>query len=141
VAGSLATAGSKALLYPIELVVTRLQVQRQLRGPNEAPSAGREADAEYKSLLDAVQKIYANEGGFRAFYTGCTPDVVKGIADSFLFFLAYTFLRQRELRKGETKSLSVLKELGVGVAAGAFAKLITTPLQKFVRHLDQLILR
>jgi len=129
IAGSLATAGSKLLVYPIELVTTRLQVQRQLRGPGEAPSAARGANAEYKSFVDGVQKIFKNEGGL-AFYTGCTPDVGKGIADSFLFFLAYTFVRQHQLRRDGKKDLSIIQELGVGVAAGSFAKLITTPLQK-----------
>ncbi|KAK3114627.1 hypothetical protein LTR53_006877 [Teratosphaeriaceae sp. CCFEE 6253] len=131
-AGSLATAGSKLLVYPMELVTTRLQVQRQLRGPKEAPSAALGADAEYRSFTDAVQKIYRTEGGVKALYTGCTPDVAKGIADSFLFFLAYTFLRQRQLQKDGTKGLSVIKELSVGVAAGSFAKLVTTPLQNIV---------
>ncbi|KAK1070285.1 hypothetical protein LTR12_006510 [Friedmanniomyces endolithicus] len=132
IAGSLATAGSKLLVYPIELVTTRLQVQRQLRGSKEAPSAARGADAEYKSFLDGVQKIYSSEGGLRAFYTGCTPDVGKGIADSFLFFLAYTFVRQHQLRRDGKKDLSIVQELGVGVAAGSFAKLITTPLQNII---------
>ncbi|TKA75165.1 hypothetical protein B0A55_03988 [Friedmanniomyces simplex] len=132
IAGSMATAGSKLLVYPIELVTTRLQVQRQLRGPKEAPSAARGADAEYKSFIDGVQKIYKNEGGLRAFYTGCTPDVGKGIADSFLFFLAYTFLRQHQLRRDGTKDLSIIKELSVGVVAGSFAKLVTTPLQNII---------
>ncbi|KAK5129561.1 hypothetical protein LTR08_003147 [Meristemomyces frigidus] len=131
-AGGAATAGTKLLLYPLELVATRLQVQRQLHGLKEAPSAAHDADAEYSSLVDAVQKIYKNEGGLRAFYTGCAPDVGKGIADSFLFFLGYTYLRQRQLRRDGTKDLSVLKELSVGVAAGAFAKLITTPIQNIV---------
>ncbi|KAK0279077.1 hypothetical protein LTR35_008812 [Friedmanniomyces endolithicus] len=132
IAGSLATAGSKLLVYPIELVTTRLQVQRQLRGPRDAPSAARGADAEYKSFLDGVQKIYSSEGGVRAFYTGCTPDVGKGIADSFLFFLAYTFVRQHQLRQDGRKDLSIVHELGIGVAAGSFAKLITTPLQNII---------
>ena len=131
-AGATATAGSKLLLYPLELVTTRLQVQRQLHGPKEAPSAAYDAEAEYSSLVDAVQKIYQNEGGLRAFYTGCAPDVGKGIADSFLFFLGYTYLRQHQLRRDGTKDLTVFKELGVGVAAGAVAKLITTPIQNIV---------
>lgn len=130
-AGALATASSKVLLYPLELVVTRLQVQRQLRNPNEAESAAKDADAEYKSVLDAAKKIYKHEG-LKAFYTGCAPDVGKGIADSFLFFLAYTFLRQRQLTKDGTKRLSVFKELSVGVAAGALAKLVTSPIQNII---------
>lgn len=132
-AGSIATAGAKALLYPLELVITRLQVQRQLRGKGEAESAARDADAEYAGLLDAGMKIYKNEGGLKAFYTGCAPDVGKGIADSFLFFLGYTLIRQWELRKaGSTGHLPVSKELGVGIAAGALAKAFTTPIQNIV---------
>ncbi|OQN98523.1 hypothetical protein B0A48_15784 [Cryoendolithus antarcticus] len=130
IAGSTATAISKLLIYPLDLVITRLQVQHTLHGPRETPSAARDADAEYSSLADAVHKIYANEGGIAAFYTGCAPDVAKGFADSFLFFLAYTFLRQREQRRHG--HVSVPRELGVGVAAGAFAKLITTPLQNVI---------
>ena len=132
-AGSLATAGAKVLLYPIDLVVTRLQVQRQLRGKGEAESAARDADKEYSNVLDAAQKIFKSEGGLKAFYTGCAPAVGKGIADSFLFFLAYTFLRQYEQRRiGGDRHLPVSKELGVGIAAGVFAKLFTTPVQNIV---------
>ena len=132
-AGSVATAASKVLLYPLDLVITRLQVQQQLHGPKEAPSAAQDADADYANVIDAAQKIYKNEGGLKAFYTGCAPDIAKGIADSFLFFLGYSFLRQRELRKQPgAKSLPVVNELAVGVAAGAFAKLITTPLQNII---------
>lgn len=131
-AGSMATAATKLLLYPLELMITRLQVQRQLHGPKEAPSAAQHADAEYKSLVDAAQKIYRHEGGLKAFYTGVGPDVGKGIADSFLFFLAYTYLRQLQLRRDSVKELSVFKELSVGIAAGALAKLVTTPIQNIV---------
>jgi len=127
-AGSLATASARRLLlYPLELVTARLQVQRQLQGPQEAPSAARDADAEYSSFIDAFVKIYRVEGGLRAFYTGCGPDVGKGIVDSFLFFLAYTMLRHYHIRHSGTKHLSVPRELGVGIAAGAFAKLTPAP--------------
>lgn len=132
VAGSVATATTKILLYPLDLVITRLQVQRQLHGPREAPSAASDADAEYSTVLDAVRKIYAKEGGLKAFYTGCIPDTTKSLADSFLFFLAYTFLRQRQQRKLRSESLSIFDEMSVGMAAGAFARFITTPIQNIV---------
>jgi len=131
VAGSAATAVTKLLLYPLDLVITRMQVQKQLSGPSEAPSAARDGDAEYENLLDAALKIYDSEGGLKAFYTGLGPDVVKGIGDSFLFFLAYNFLRQRETKKfGNT--LPVHRELGIGVVAGALSKFVTTPLQNII---------
>jgi len=70
-AGSAGTAISHIVLYPLDLVITRLQVQQQLRRPGEAPSAAREAeDAEYTSLQDAARKIYEHEGGLGAFWTG-----------------------------------------------------------------------
>nr|POF06946.1 peroxisomal adenine nucleotide transporter 1 [Quercus suber] len=132
-AGALATAATKSLLYPLDLVITRLQVQRQLRTQNEASSAAQDADAEYKDLGDAARKIYKNEGGMKAFYTGCMADVTKGLADSFLFFLAYTFIRQALLKRQENKkNLSVARELSVGIVAGSFSKFLTTPIQNIV---------
>lgn len=131
IAGSAATAASKLLIYPLDLIITRMQVQRQLRGSKEAPSAAQDADAEYSNLVDAAQKIYADEGGLRAFYTGCTPDVAKALADSFLFFLAYSTFRQYEVKR-HGSTLPVSRELGVGVVAGALAKLVTTPLQNII---------
>jgi hypothetical protein len=132
-AGSAGTAISHLLLYPLSLVITRLQVQQQLKSPGEAPSAAKEADhAEYTSLTDAAQKIYAHEGGLQALWNGCLTDSTKTIIDSFLFFLAYTALRQRQQRKLGSKSLPVLHELSVGIVAGAFSKFITIPIQQIV---------
>lgn len=132
-AGSTGTALSHLILYPLDLVITRLQVQQQLKGPGEAPSAAKEADdAEYTSLADAARKIYTHEGGLEAFWNGCLTDTAKSVIDSFLFFLAYTALRQRQQRKLNSKTLPVLHELSVGIAAGAFSKLVTTPIQQVV---------
>ena len=56
-AGAIASALAKTLVYPIEIVVTRMQVQKQLKGEKEAASAASAADAEYTSLLDAARKF------------------------------------------------------------------------------------
>ncbi|KAL2353707.1 mitochondrial carrier domain-containing protein [Cryomyces antarcticus] len=132
-AGSTGTAISHVLLYPLDLIITRLQVQRQLRGPGEAASAAEEAGVEYHGLQDAVQKIHNQEGGIQAFYNGVTASASKSILDSFLFFLAYDFFRRTRLsRRNNGPSLPVLDELSVGMLAGAFAKLVTTPIQNIV---------
>lgn len=131
-AGGVASGLAKAVVYPIDTITTRLQVQNHLKGEGEAPSAASDANAEYKSPLDAARKIYKNEGGLSAFYTGVGPDIVKGLSDSFLFFLAYSALRQGFLKRQEAKNLPVLKELGVGVLAGAFSKAVTAPIQNIV---------
>ncbi|CAK4031026.1 mitochondrial carrier [Lecanosticta acicola] len=132
IAGGLASALATAVVYPIDTIVTRMQVQKGLKGEKEAHSAASDADAEYKDPIDAARKIYKNEGGLKAFYAGLSSDVVKHIVDSFLFFLAYSMMKEQMLKRQGGKQLPVLKELSVGVAAGAFAKAITSPIQNIV---------
>ena len=111
------------------LIITRLQIQRQLRGISSQAYS-----EEYRSVGDAVKKIYDEEEGWSGLYTGVLPDTLKTIADSFLFFLAYNFIRQSRLRsrKSSTKHLPVVDELGVGFLAGAFSKFLTTPIANVV---------
>ena len=126
-AGSTGAAISNIVTYPLALIITRLQIQRQLRGKFSQSE-------EYKSILDAVEKIYDQEGGVSGLYTGVLQDTSKTIADSFLFFLAYNFIRQSRLRsrKSSASNLPVLDELGVGFLAGAFSKFLTTPMANIV---------
>lgn len=128
-AGSTGAAISNICTYPLDLIITRLQTQRQLRKNASSPHEG-----EYKDISDAAGKIYTQEGGLSGFYTGVVEDTGKTIADSFLFFLAYNFLRQHRQRASgsPSRSLPVLDELSVGILAGAFSKLITTPIANIV---------
>ncbi|KAK4955439.1 hypothetical protein LTR66_013445, partial [Elasticomyces elasticus] len=133
--GSAATALSHLLIYPLNLLITRLQVQRQLRGPREAAHAARDADAEYAGVWDAARKVFAREGGVAGFYVGAVADTGKSLADAFLFFLAYGFLRRRRNRARTGTGAGVLaagEELRIGILAGAFARLLTTPVQNVV---------
>jgi hypothetical protein len=132
VAGAVASALAKSLVYPLEIVITRMQVQRQFKAKNEAPSAAANANAEYKSLPDAARKIYRAEGGIRPFYTGLSSDVTKGIIDSFLFFLAYQTIRTFLKARQSARNLPVLQELAVGVVSGCISKSITSPIQNIV---------
>lgn len=95
---------------------------------------------EYTSIRDAIQKIYTREGGVSAFYVGLLQDTSKTIADSFLFFLLYNFLRQsrQKYHKRSGNYLSAIDELGVGFLAGAFAKLFTTPIANIVTRKQSL---
>lgn len=75
VSGGLGTAISTSATYPLDLVNTRLKVQRQLREDGAISPA-----EEYQGLLDAVRRIFAREGGLGAFYAGIGSDVAKGVA-------------------------------------------------------------
>lgn len=122
--GSLGSAISNVITYPLSLVITRLQVQSQFKT---------DEDGDYKSITDAIQKIYNEEGGISAFYAGCPQDTAKSMMDSFLFFLAYNFFRKGRLNtRPGTKRLPVHEEIGVGMLAGAFSRFFTTPIQQVV---------
>jgi hypothetical protein len=100
-----------------------------LRKSSSIPDEG-----EYKGVLDAFEQIYNKEGGLSAFYTGVLHDTGKSIADSFLFFLFYNYLRSNRLQKSGAKAtnLPVLVELAVGALAGACSKFFTTPISNIV---------
>ncbi len=83
--GAGGTVISTLATYPLDLVNTRLKVQRQLR----VDGSIRAEDA-YDGVLDAFETIYAKEGGIQAFFAGLGADLGKSAADSFLFFLFYT---------------------------------------------------
>ncbi|KAI1313763.1 mitochondrial carrier domain-containing protein [Xylaria venustula] len=220
--GSLGTLVSTCSLYPLSLVIARLQVQRQLqlrrqhqqrrrRGGARGPTPGPDPDlqnrdhpdhgpsgrtpnqthippahtshphpgdrdqvdtrqerqergqqqktpakdgyhqrdprprrptAEYAGIVDAFSQIWSSsgDGGLRAFYTGLAQDAPKSVLDSFLFFLFYEWFRALRLRSrrqrtgglGKGRSLGVLEELAVGMAAGACSRSFTTPIANIV---------
>ncbi|MCJ1433682.1 hypothetical protein MMC27_003046 [Xylographa pallens] len=133
IAGSTGAAISNIFTYPLDLIITRRQIQRQLRKKSSSVQEG-----EHRSIVDAASKIYANEGGLAGLYTGVLQDTTKTVADSFLFFLVYNFLRQSRLRSqtNSAKHLPVLDELSVGFLSGAFAKLLTTPISNIVTRMQ-----
>jgi hypothetical protein len=96
-------------------------------------TSGAGEDEEYTGLLDAARKIVRDEGGISALYAGCVQDAGKTVVDSFLFFLAYNFIRKNRLEKRDgAKRLPMAEELGVGMLAGAVARLFTTPVSNVV---------
>ena len=115
VSGSAGTAFSTATLYPLDLITTRLKLQR-LDGQNK-----------YDGTLDAFKKIIKEDGGVAALYSGLGSDVAKSIVDSFLFFGIYNYMRQHS-----PKSPTVLRELLMGAIAGASARFFTTPISTAV---------
>ena len=119
-------------MYPLDLVVTRLQVQQKRPNPDTDVGAG----TGYTGLKDAIHKIYANEGGLLAFYAGVTQDTSKSVVDSFLFFLFYNSLwRLRQNKQTEQKRhllTRLLDDVGVGMIAGAITRAITAPLQQVI---------
>ncbi|OKL55390.1 hypothetical protein UA08_09345 [Talaromyces atroroseus] len=133
VAGAAGSAVSNVATYPLKLIVTRMQLKKAAQSNSKS---GVE-QAGYHAIVDAARRIYAKDG-IRGFFIGVGDDTWKTIADSFLFFLAYTILRQQRLNSRMKASgrkravLPILDELAIGMLAGAFSKLWTTPLANIV---------
>ncbi|OOQ90104.1 putative mitochondrial carrier protein [Penicillium brasilianum] len=136
VAGAVGSAISNVIVYPLNVIVARLQTQAK----KDKSEQGSDDEPEYKDILDAARKIYEQQG-WAGFYPGLAQDTWKSVADSFLFFLAYNTVRQRRIiaRVGPAKAaksknivLPIWDELAVGMLAGAFSKLFTTPLSNIV---------
>ena len=130
-AGSIGASVSNVATYPLDLIITRLQIQRHVQKSSSVEEAER-----YTSIRDAVLKIYKQEG-FNGFYTGIAQDTLKSAADSFLFFLVYNSLRQARLKSRQRRQhLPVFDELGVGFVAGAAARFFTMPISAIVTRLQ-----
>lgn len=142
--GAAGTAISTAATYPLDLVNTRLKVQRRLRRAGTIPTESEQ----YRGVADAlVRTAREREGGGGGLYAGLGSDVAKGVADSFLFFLFYSWFRSRAVKAGggggggggrgsnsnsNGRRLPAWQELAVGAAAGAAARLLTTPIGNVV---------
>ncbi|KAJ5960888.1 Mitochondrial substrate/solute carrier [Penicillium vulpinum] len=139
-AGAVGAAISNVVVYPLNVIVARLQTQKQKDSDPSEKSDDEENSEAYTSVADAARKIYAQQG-IAGFYPGLAQDTWKTVADSFLFFLAYSAIRQKRIiahvgveRAAKKKNivLPIIDELAVGILAGSFAKLFTTPLSNIV---------
>jgi hypothetical protein len=136
--GSVGTAISTVALYPLDLVTTRLKVQRRCPAKDDdeekrgaAATAGE--STHYDGIADVFRDIVQNEGGVRALYRGLGTDVAKSVVDSFLFFGFYNYLRRRHPSSTASSGTPrALQELALGALAGACAKALTTPISNVV---------
>ncbi|KAG5368722.1 Peroxisomal nicotinamide adenine dinucleotide carrier [Yarrowia sp. C11] len=125
--GAIGGAVANLAVFPLDLVTTRLQVQKGYLAE----------DDQYKSLLDAFTKIVKSEGIF-ALYDGAFQDTISTMVSAFFYFFAYDFLRNNRLKMKRLpngrlpKTLGIAEELLVGSLAGIFCRFITSPLGNIV---------
>ncbi|KAL1130729.1 hypothetical protein AAG570_011970 [Ranatra chinensis] len=113
IAGSLAGGFSQTVIYPLEVLKTRLALRKT---------------GEYKSILDAAKKIYFREG-WRSFYKGYIPNLLGIIPYAGIDLAVYETLKNNYLRQhcdGETPSVMLL--LACGTASSTCGQVCSYPL-------------
>jgi solute carrier family 25 aspartate/glutamate transporter 12/13 len=115
--GSLAGAFGAFMVYPIDLVKTRMQNQR-------SSGAGHVL---YKNSIDCAKKVIKNEG-FKGLYSGVLPQLV-GVAPEKAIKLTVNDLVRGKLTDKSTGNIKLPYELLAGGTAGACQVVFTNPLE------------
>uniref|UniRef100_A0A0C9RK26 TSA: Wollemia nobilis Ref_Wollemi_Transcript_14003_2191 transcribed RNA sequence n=1 Tax=Wollemia nobilis TaxID=56998 RepID=A0A0C9RK26_9CONI len=112
VAGATAGVCSTLCTYPLELLKTRMTIQRGV----------------YDNLLDAFMKIVREEGPAEL-YRGLTPSVIGVVPYAAANYFAYDTLRKLYRKLSKKEQIGNLATLLIGSAAGAIASSATFPLE------------
>lgn len=112
IAGACAGVSSTLVTYPLELVKTRLTVQRGV----------------YEGLLDAFVKIL-KEGGPGELYRGLTPSLIGVIPYAATNYCAYDTLRKAYTKVFKQEKIGNMETLLIGSLAAAISSTATFPLE------------
>lgn len=114
--GSIAGCIGAAVVYPVDLVKTRMQNQRSIKGVGVL----------YKSYLDCLKLVVRREG-VRGLYHGLLPQMV-GVAPEKAIKLTVNDL-VRKYRGNCDGSISLGSEIVAGACAGASQVMFTNPME------------
>lgn len=117
VQGGFAGAFGATIVYPIDMVKTRMQNQR-------STVVGQML---YKNSLDCARKIFRNEG-FVGFYRGLGPQLI-GVAPEKAIKLTVNDLVRGRAMDPETGRIKLIWELIAGGTAGGCQVVFTNPLE------------
>lgn len=120
--GSVAGAIGATVVYPIDLVKTRMQNQRT----GKLAVVGGEV-ALYRNSMDCFGKVIRGEGAI-GLYRGLLPQLV-GVAPEKAIKLTMNDLVRGLLRDAKTGDISILGEVISGGSAGASQVIFTNPLE------------
>lgn len=126
VAGSTGAIIANALVYPLDIVKTRLQVQVK-RHPGD-PGYSSKEDPHYTGTMHAILSIIEDEG-LHGLYSGLFGSLIGVASTNFAYFYWYSTVRELYISKVQKTSAhpSTAVELSLGAVAGALAQLFTIP--------------
>ncbi|MCJ1457445.1 ADP/ATP carrier protein [Mycoblastus sanguinarius] len=124
-AGATGAVLANAIVYPLDIVKTRLQVQVKRKPTDQAPLTTN--DVHYASSLDAIKKIVEDEGIF-GLYSGINGSLIGVASTNFAYFYWYSVVRTLYISyQSVPKSPNTATELSLGATAGAIAQVFTIP--------------
>lgn len=112
IAGSAAAIIANTIVYPLDIVKTKLQVQ--------------DDDQEYTGTIDALKKIYKKEG-YNGLYRGLGGSLLGVASTNFAYFYWYGLIRGLATKRWGRTGISTPTELAIGALAGALAQVFTIP--------------
>ncbi|KAK7749710.1 mitochondrial aspartate-glutamate transporter agc1 [Cytospora paraplurivora] len=115
--GSLAGAFGAFMVYPIDLVKTRMQNQR----------SGGPGSQMYTNSIDCFRKVVRNEG-FLGLYSGVVPQLI-GVAPEKAIKLTVNDLVRGWFTEKKTGKIPLAAEILAGGSAGACQVIFTNPLE------------
>nr|POE48729.1 peroxisomal adenine nucleotide transporter 1 [Quercus suber] len=127
IAGSAGAVFANALVYPLDIVKTKLQVQVKRHSTDPERAIG---DApHYKGTLHAIQLILADEG-LAGLYNGLAGGLLGVASTNFAYFYWYSIVRDVYLTRISStgKPPNTAMELSLGAIAGALAQIFTIPI-------------
>ncbi|KAF8023314.1 hypothetical protein BT93_F0729 [Corymbia citriodora subsp. variegata] len=119
VAGACAGISSTLCTYPLELVKTRLTIQRGV----------------YDGLFDAFLKIVREEGPAEL-YRGLGPSIIGVIPYAATNYFAYDTMRKAYRKVFKQEKIGNTETLLIGSAAGAISSSATFPLEVVRKHMQ-----
>ncbi|KAL2346727.1 hypothetical protein Fmac_000727 [Flemingia macrophylla] len=119
IAGACAGVSSTICTYPLELVKTRLTVQRGI----------------YDGMLDAFLKIIREEGPSEL-YRGLTASLIGVIPYAATNYFAYDTLKKAYRKVFKQEKVGNIETLLIGSAAGAISSSATFPLEVARKHMQ-----
>jgi hypothetical protein len=124
VAGATGAVIANALVYPLDITKTRLQVQVK-RKPGTVPLTTNEVH--YEGTLHAMQHIIADEG-LAGLYSGINGALIGVASTNFAYFYWYSIVRTLYTSSQTVpKAPGTAIELSLGAVAGAIAQIFTIP--------------